>query len=137
MIDSASSTVTISAYIFQYCKAPGEGYCEGDGDYPPVAEVQISPGECPEGYKGYTFRECSEGVLGPIKTSKCTYRRPLRLSYDSEQYTLVLNTHISIAPPTYQNIITKFSLYENTFLPDGLVLDETTGAITGIPTTCM
>ena len=101
VIDSASATVTISAYIFQYCKAPGEGYCEGDGDYPPVAEGQISPGECPDGYKGYTFRECTEGVLGPIRTSKCTYRRPLRLSYDSEQYTLVLNTHISIAPPTY------------------------------------
>ena len=45
-----------------------------------------------------------------------------------------MNTHISIAPPVYQNIITKFSLYENTFLPDGLVLDETTGAITGTPT---
>ena len=48
-----------------------------------------------------------------------------------------MNTQVNIAKPSYRNIIQKFYLAENTFLPDGLTLDEKTGAITGIPTSEM
>ena len=135
--DPATSTVYISAYIFQYCKASGTGVCEGEGDYPPVAEGQISPGECDEGFRGYSYRECTNGQLGPVKKEKCFHKLPGKLSYDSDRYTLVMNTQVNIAAPTYLNIIEKFYLSENTFLPDGLTLDTVTGAITGVPTTEM
>ena len=133
--DTASSTVSISAYIFQYCKAEGEGVCPGEGDYPPVGEGQISPAECGEGFDGYAYRNCTGGALGPVQTDKCIYKLPAKLRYDSERYTLVMNTETSIPAPTFLNLITKFYLEENTFLPDGLVLDEITGAITGKATT--
>ena len=45
-----------------------------------------------------------------------------------------MNTQVNIAKPGYRNIIQKFYLAENTYLPDGLTLDTTTGAITGVPT---
>ena len=132
--DTASSTVYISAYIFQYCKPAGTGVCPAIGEYPSVAEGEISPAECEYGFRGYSYRECTNGQLSEIKTDKCTYKIPSNLAYDSDRYTLVLNTQVNIAKPTYTNLITKFYLAENTFLPDGLTLDETTGVITGKPT---
>ena len=129
--DTASSTVYIAAYILQYCKASGEGTCPGEGDYPPVAEGQISPGECEEGFNGYAYRTCTNGALGPVQTDKCVHKLPAKLTYDSERYVVVMNTQTSIPAPDYLNIITKFYLAENTFLPEGLELDEKTGAITG------
>ena len=134
--DPATSTVYISAYIFQYCRA-GEGSCPAIGDYPAVGEGQISPSECEYGFRGYSYRECTNGQLGEVKTDKCIYKVPAKMSYDADRYTLVMNTQVNIQPPSYLNLITKFYLAENTFLPDGLTLDEKTGAITGIPTSEM
>ena len=76
----------------------------------------------------------AEGQLGEVKMDKCIHKLPADLAYEMEEYTLVKDTQISIPAPTYTNIITKFYLDENSHLPDGLTLDETTGAITGIPT---
>ena len=134
---AAGSVIQVSAYIFQYCKATGTDVCEGIDDYPGVGEGQISPSTCPDGFRGYSYRTCTNGQLGEIQNDKCTYKLPARLSYDNERYTLVLNTQVNIAKPSYRNIIQKFYLAENTFLPDGLTLDETTGAITGVPTSEM
>ena len=103
-------------------------------DYPTVGEGQISPASCPEGFRGYSYRTCTNGQLGEIKNDKCTYKVPAKIRYDSDRFTLVMNTQVNIIKPSYRNIIQKFYLAENTFLPDGLTLDETTGAITGIPT---
>ena len=134
--DTANSYVYISAYIFQYCRA-GEGSCPAIGDYPAVGEGQISPSECEYGFRGYSYRECTNGQLGEVKTDKCIYKVPAKMSYDADRYTLVMNTQVNIQPPSYLNLITKFYMAENTFLPDGLTLDEKTGAITGIPTSEM
>ena len=132
--DAATAAVTTSAYILQYCKASGEGSCPGIGDYPAVGEGQISPSSCEYGYRGYSYRECSEGVLGEIKTDMCKFKIPLNLRYNADRFTLVMDTQITIPAPTYDNLITEFYLAENTFLPDGLTLDPTNGSITGVPT---
>ena len=133
----ASSSVYVSAFIFQYCKASGSGVCEGVDDYPAVAEGEISPGACQDGYYGYSYRECSEGAFGEIKYDKCHQKLPDKLRYEQQIFTLVKDTSITIAAPHYVNIITHFHLDENVNLPTGLTLDEVTGAITGIPTEVM
>ena len=132
--DAASAVVTTSAYILQYCKASGEGSCPGIGDYPPVGEGQISPSSCEYGMRGYSYRECTNGSLGEIKNDMCKYKVPINLQYSADRFTLVMDTQINIPAPTYEFIITEFYLAENTFLPDGLTLDPTTGSITGVPT---
>ena len=134
---AAGSVIQVSAYIFQYCKASGTNVCEGIDDYPAVGEGQISPATCPDGFRGYSYRTCTNGQLGEIQNDKCVYKLPARLRYGNERFTLVLNTQVNIAAPSYRNIIQKFYLAENTFLPAGLTLNETTGAITGIPTSEM
>ena len=40
---SASDTVSVNAYVMQYCKAAGSGSCPGVGDFPAVGEGQLSP----------------------------------------------------------------------------------------------
>jgi hypothetical protein len=132
---TASSYVYISSFIFAYCKTSGEGVCEGDGDYPAVGDGQKSPSSCAYGYRGYSYRLCSNGVLGSVNNEFCTYKLPGGLNYrGSPRRTLVKDVVTNIPAPSYNNLITKFYLDDNVFLPDGLELDETTGAITGTPT---
>ena len=132
--DTASSTVYVSSYILQYCKPSGSGVCPGIGDYPSVGEGEISPSSCEEGYRGYSYRTCSGGVLGEISSENCIQKEPARLTYDASIYNLIMETTVHIAAPTYLNIIEEFYLAENTFLPSGLILNSKTGEITGIPT---
>ena len=130
---AASSTVYVSSYITQYCKATGD-ICEGVDDFPPVANGQISPSVCSEGYRGYTYRECVNGVFSDIKTDKCVYKEPAKLSYPSQRYVFIRDVAAATDLPTYLNIIEEFYLSEGTFLPEGLALDTKTGQITGTPT---
>lgn len=130
--DTASSTPQIYEFLFLYCRASGN-YCEGEGDYPPVAEGAISPSVCPEGFIGYTYRECANGKLGPPKTDQCRYKVPTDLLYPATQYTFVVDTAVSTGAPSYKNIIQAFFLDEHVFLPLGLELDARTGEIRGVP----
>ena len=132
--DAASKDVGISAYILQYCKPSGTGICPGIDEYPSVGEGEISPAFCGYGFRGYSYRECHNGQLSEIKMDKYEYKVPVNLMYDSDRYTLVMNTQVSIAAPTYDNIIDRFFFGETTIIPEGLSLNEKTGAITGIPT---
>ena len=43
-------------------------------------------------------------------------------------------TVVRVEPPKYDNLITEFYFNDNSTLPQGLELDSTTGAITGVPT---
>ena len=133
-VDStASSTISIFDTVFKYCKPAGAGICQGDTEYPSVAEGSISPGPCPAGYSGYSYKQCTNGQLGEVVTEHCQHLLPHNIIYENSYLTLVLDTNVAITPPTYDNIIHQFYLDETTSLPKGLVLDETTGAITGIP----
>ena len=128
----ASTGNTIGAMFTAYCKASG-AVCPGVGFYPSVAEGQISPGPCGDGYIGYSYRNCSSGVLSEVQMDKCTYKTPAMVRYRSARLTFVKGTMVS-EKPTYRNIVTKWSLNEGVRLPDGLTLNQETGEIAGIPT---
>ena len=130
--DTASSTPTIYEMIFLYCEATGT-YCAGEGDYPPVEEGGISPSTCPDGFLGYTYRECTDGKLGPVKTDTCRYKVPTDLYYPSSTYIFVMDTHVTTGRPSWKNIIQVFFMDDHVYLPLGLELDPVTGEISGVP----
>ena len=133
-IDSTASTaVSASSFFTLFCKASGTGSCPAMGEYPAVGEGQISPGKCPEGFRGYAYRECVNGVLGEVKTDKCEYKLPADLEYERASLEFVMGTEVSSGKPTYTNVIEEFYMQDSTPLPEGLTIDAKTGEITGKP----
>ena len=132
LIPPIYSTSFISMH-FAYCKASG-AVCPGVDSYPPVAEGQISPSSCPAGYRGYAYRECSSGQLGEVKMDQCSYKRPADVRYRSSRFTFVIDLAVTTGLPTYTNIATRFFMDEGVQLPQGLVFNEQTGEISGVPT---
>ena len=113
--------------MLQFCKSSSTGSCPAMGEYPSVGEGEISPAGCPEGFRGYAYRECQDGVLGEVKMAKCEYKVPDRLQYENNNRVFVLNTEVSSGVPSYRTIITEFSMQEDTPLPEGLSIDGKTG----------
>ncbi|CBK20967.2 uncharacterized protein [Blastocystis hominis] len=130
----ANGVVSFSSIMLQYCKPSGTGVCPGIGDYPSVGEGEISPASCEEGYRGYSYRTCSNGQLGEINNKYCVQKIPAKMLYKSGRFDLIKDVEAHIDAPKYENIIEEFYLAENTFLPTGLELNAKTGEITGIPT---
>ena len=134
-VDAVANTdVVTNAYILQFCKSSSTGSCPAMGEYPSVGEGEISPAGCPEGFRGYAYRECHNGVLGEVKMDKCEYKVPDRLQYENNNMVFVMGTQGSSGIPSYRNIITEFSMQEDTPLPEGFTLIAETGEITGKPT---
>ena len=134
---AASSTVSTNAYVMLYCKASGSGSCPAVGEYPAVGEGEISPAKCPEGYRGYAYRVCANGVLGDMQSDKCEFKLPSRINYLNNNMEFILGAEASSGTPSYRNIIMEFFMQDSTPLPDGLKLDAVTGEITGIPKSTM
>ena len=68
----STSDAYISELQFMTCKPTGS-VCPSIDNYPSVGEGQISPSSCPEGYSGYSYRECLNGVLGEVKLDHCVF----------------------------------------------------------------
>ena len=98
------------------------------GEYPSVGEGEISPAGCPEGFRGYSYREYHDGVLGDVKMNKCKYLLPDKLAYENNNMEFVMGL------PSCRTIITQFSMQDDTPLPEGFKLNAETGEITGKPT---
>ena len=111
--------------MLQFCKSSSTGSYPVMGEYPSMGEGEISPAGCPEGFRGYAYRECHEGVLGEVKMAKCEYKVPDHLQYENNNRVFVLGI------PSYRTIITEFSMQEDTPLPEGFTLNPETGEITG------
>ena len=126
----------INSLHLAYCKASG-AVCPGIDKYPAVAEGQISPSSCPDGYRGYSYRECSNGQLGEVKMEQCVQKVPENLVYSITRYNFIIDIPATTVQPTYTNIVEHFYIDEGIILPEGLTLDETTGVISGIPTSKM
>ena len=132
-VDAVANTdVVTNAYMLQFCKSssmgeyPSVGEYPSMGEYPSVGEGEISPAGCPEGFRGYAYRECHDGVLGEVKMAKCEYKVPDRLQYENNNMDLVLKTEVRRGIHSYKNIITRFFMQESTPLPDCLTLNEQT-----------
>ena len=134
---ASSSPASTNAYFGQYCKPSGSGSCPAVGDYPAVGEGEISPAECDDGFRGYSYRECANGQLGDVKTDKCEYKLPARLRYANNNMEFILGTEVTSEKPSYRNIITEFYMQDSTPLPDGFSLNAATGEITGVPKVTM
>ena len=128
-----SGVTSTGALFTAYCKASGD-VCPGVGLYPSVAEGQISPGPCAEGFLGYSYRTCSEGVLGEVQTDTCVYKAPTSVRYRSARYAFVKGTQSTTEKPLTRSVITNWYLDEGVTLPAGLALNHETGEITGVPT---
>ena len=63
-----------------YCKPVG-AICVGEGAYPSVNEGEMSVKNCGYGYRGYSYRECRNGSLGPEVTTDCVVLRPENVGY--------------------------------------------------------
>ena len=122
----------IGAMFGAYCKATG-AVCPGIDQFPAVAEGQISPALCGEGFLGYAYRNCTGGVLGEVQTDRCIYKAPTDLRYKSSRFTFVKGTASTTEAPTYRNIITSWHLDDGVELPAGLTLNAETGEISGTP----
>ena len=130
---SSGSTTTFNTISFAYCKATG-AVCPGVDRYPSVGEGQISASTCPEGYSGYSFRNCAGGVLGDIDTTNCKHKLPKNVFYRPRFLQFVMGTSVSSGLPQYENIVTQWRLRSGETLPAGLTLNEETGEISGTPT---
>ena len=129
-------TCALPIFHMAYCKASGS-MCPGIGNYPSVGEGQISPSSCETGYRGYSYRECSGGVLGPVKTDKCVQRLPANPRYRPSNFAFVMGTAVTTGVPTVRNIVERWYIDTGVFLPSGLSLNEKTGEISGTPTDTM
>ncbi len=130
---SGSTMVMINTIHMAYCKATGD-VCPGIDNYPSVGEGQISPSTCPEGYKGYSYRECSGGVLGEVKMDHCTQIPPTDAHYTSSHYVFVMETVVTTGIPSVKGIVERWYIDEGVTLPAGLTLNPLTGEISGTPT---
>ena len=129
----ANYASSFNAFLFKYCKPASSGVCPAIGNYPSVGEGQISPSECPYGYRGYSFRTCTNGVLSDVDNSNCQPKVPADLHYATDRFVFVKDTAVQSDAPTYMNIIDEFYLDTNVNLPAGLTLDAKTGVISGRP----
>ena len=121
----------INTYVTQYCVPSGTGMCAADGDYPAVknGEWSVVKG-CPEYRYGYTYRVCTNGMLGDAQYDKCKYYAPTDLAYSESSYTVLKGVAFSSDVPSYDNFISSFEVVNGT-LPAGLELNTATGEIHG------
>ncbi|KAK8807821.1 hypothetical protein WA171_000770 [Blastocystis sp. BT1] len=134
--DTGSTTTTLGSVHMAYCKATGD-VCPSIDNYPSVAEGQISPSSCETGYSGYSYRECSGGVLGEVKTDQCSKKPPTNARYQSSQNRFVMGTVSTTGIPSVRNIVERWYIDTGVTLPNGLSLNSETGEISGIPTDTM
>ena len=104
----ASAAPSINVILFQYCKSSASGSCPGIGNYLSVGEGEISPAKCANGFRGYSYRECSGGQLGDVKNDTCKYKLPEKLGYENNNMEFVMNTEVSSGKQSYRNLITEF-----------------------------
>ena len=88
--NTASWTTILSSVHMAYCKPTGS-VCPSIDNYPSVGEGQISPSSCPEGYSGYSYRECLNGVLGEVKLDHCVFIPSFEFIASSDWDSIPLN----------------------------------------------
>lgn len=129
---AGSAAQSFSEILFEYKPATGT-ICPGDSVYPSVGDGDISPARCAEGYTGYRYRECANGILNPtVNNDKCVMKPIEEFTYDKLTYIFIQGIYMETEAPLYKNIVESFTTDDR--LPAGLSLDESTGVISGTAT---
>ena len=117
-----------------YRKDPASGdMCPADGFFPSVGEGELSLSICPEGFVGYSYRLCRNGVLGDVRLDKCEYKPPSGLAYVISSMECMIDVEVTSGMPTYTGFVTEFYMEGEASLPEGLTFNSTTGEIRGVP----
>ena len=117
-----------------YRKDPASGdMCPADGFFPSVGEGELSLSICPEGFVGYSYRLCRNGVLGEVRLDRCEYKPPSGLAYVTSSMECMIDVEVTSGVPTYTGFVTEFYMEGEASLPEGLVFNSTTGEIRGVP----
>jgi len=129
---SSGGIPPLASIHMAYCKPVG-AICPGEGAYPSVNEGEMSVKNCGYGYRGYSYRECTNGSLGPEVTTHCVLLPPENVRYSSTGFVFVIGQTVSTGIPLVRNIATNWEI-SSTSLPTGLSFNPKTGEISGIPT---
>lgn len=121
---------TIDELEFAYCAASGN-LCPGVGDYPSVAEGEISVSTCPQYYDGYSYRECKNQQLGEVKLDRCSKFAPSKLEFAEPIYTVYVNAEVTGITPTVFGLVDDYQILPE--LPEGLSFNTKTGSVVGKP----
>ena len=76
---------------------------------------------------------CENGELSEIHKDKCEHEKPRNNQNGKSEYEFVMGIESNIEKPKYENIVTKWRMSGGMELPMGLVMDELSGEISGIP----
>lgn len=120
---------TLTEVELYYCAYDNSRTCPGIGNYPMTGEGEVSVGPCPEYYDGYSFRTCSNGKLGDVDMSKCTKYPPTNLAFEKPMYEIYVGATPKDLKPKVYGLVDSYQILPE--LPDGLALNEKTGAIEG------
>ena len=126
--------IVVQEVAMEYCVL-SDVSCPALDGYDMTPEGGISISGCGDGYGGYSFRTCTNGVLGPVNRTHCLLRAPSDLVYPSNPFVFVKDTFVSTGVPTVSNMVNLFQLRNTDVLPAGLTFDNRTGVISGVPTT--
>ncbi|KAK8797305.1 hypothetical protein WA158_004513 [Blastocystis sp. Blastoise] len=111
--------------ITNYCAATTDGWG-------PAVSNDYAYKACGQYYTGYSKKLCTNGVFGVEDRSSCVATAPTTFTYPESLYTFNVNTPITPIVPTIDATGLTFTV--NFALPTGVLLDATTGTISGTPT---
>ena len=107
--------------------------CPADGSFPAVDDGKFSLSFCPDGFTGFSYRLCRNGVLGDVQIDRCEYKPPSRLAYVISSMECMIDEEVTSGMPTYTGLVTEFYMEGDVSLPEGLTFNSTTGEIRGVP----
>ena len=107
--------------------------CPADGSFPAVDDGKLSLSFCPDGFTGFSYRLCTNGVLGDVRLDRCEYKPPSRLAYVISSMECMVDEEVTSGVPTYTGFVTEFYMEGEASLPEGLTFNSTTGEIRGVP----
>ena len=107
--------------------------CPADGSFPAVDDGKFSLSFCPDGFTGFSYRLCTNGVLGEVQIDRCEYKPPSGLAYANSSMECMIDVEVTSGMPTYTNFVTEFYMEGEASLPEGLTFNSTTGEIRGVP----
>ena len=88
---------------------------------------------CSYGYRGYSYRQCTDGSLGAEVNTNCVLIPPENIHFPASVYVFVVGQTVSTGVPSFKYTVSSWLLSQT--LPSGLSFNSNTGEISGVPTT--